>query len=380
MTAAASPCTQRQHAVRLTAFSAATTFALLAGATLATAQTPAQSHDEVVAAARREGKVVVIAPPDPNMRKAIPAAFKSRYGVTVEYMGGRSNEQAAQLRAERKAGIYTVDIALAGIQTMATVFHRERMLAPLKPHLFFPDVIDPAKWKRGHLWFSDPEQQFVLRLLSSVGPSFYINTSIVKPSEFRSAKDLLDPKWRGRITAHDPTVPGNGSNESARLYVSLGQEFLQRLYFEQKTVIYRDRRQITDALARGKSPIAFGPEREEIERLRQEGFPVEPVYGLPDLPGSLTTGIGLLALMDRAPHPNAAKLFANWIASQEGMKIFSRERGEVPTRNDIGEEAFVTTNAIPKPGVDYFDIADWDFTVSKKEQIRLWVKAQFEAR
>lgn len=346
----------------------------------AAAQTAAPKLDELIAAARKEGKVVLIAPPDPNMRKTIPAAFRSRFGVTLEYMGGRSTEQAAQLRAERQAGLYTVDIALAGVQTMSTVFHREKILAPLRPHLFFPDVVDPTKWKRGSLWFSDPEQQYVLRLLSSVGPSFYINTSLVKPSEFKSARDLLDPRWRGRIAAHDPTVPGNGSNESARLYMRLGQDFVRQLYFDQKVTIYRDRRQITDGLARGKIPIAFGPEREEMERLRKEGFPVEPIYGLPDLPGSLTTGIGMMALMDRAPHPNAAKLFANWIASQQGMKIFSRERGEVSTRTDVGEEEFIIPNAIPKPGVDYFDTADWEFTVSKKEQIRLWVKAQFEKR
>lgn len=353
---------------------------LMLSAGLALAQSNDPKLDELIAAARREGSVTILAPPDPTMRQALPAAFKARYGVGIEYLGGRSSEQAARLRAERQSGVFSVDVAFAGVQSMATIFHREGMLAPLKPLLFFPDAVDPTKWKRGSIWFADPEQQYVLRLFSTVGPSFHINTTGAKQSDFKSSKDLLDPKWRGRIVAHDPTVPGTGSNESARLTIRLGEDFVRKFYIDQKVQIFRDRRQITDALARGRTPIAFGAEREETERLRKDGFPVAAVYGLPDLPGSLATGIGMVALMDRAPHPNAAKLFVNWIASKDGLTVFSRERGEAPTRNDIGEEAFLAAEIIPKPGVEYFDVADWDFTVTKKEKIRQWMKELIEGR
>jgi hypothetical protein len=90
-----------------------------------------QARTRLVAAAQREGKVVILAPPDTQVRQALPAAFKARYGVSVDYLGGRSSESAAKMRAERDAGVYTVDVALAGIQTMATIFYREKMLVPL---------------------------------------------------------------------------------------------------------------------------------------------------------------------------------------------------------------------------------------------------------
>src|SRR5918999_206142 len=87
--------------------------------------------NKLVAEAKKEGKVVIIAPPDPQVRAALPAAFKNKYGVTVEYLGGRSSEAAAKMRAERNAGVHTVDVALSGIQTMAAIFYREKMIDPM---------------------------------------------------------------------------------------------------------------------------------------------------------------------------------------------------------------------------------------------------------
>src|SRR6516225_2040436 len=131
-------------------------------------QTWQQTWNETLAAARTEGKVVVAGPPDTQVRVLLPAAFKARYGTAMEYVSARSTDAAARLRAERAAGIYAVDAALAGIQTMATVLHREKMLDPLRPLLIRPEVVDGSHWKRGELWFSDPEQQYVLRIFNTV--------------------------------------------------------------------------------------------------------------------------------------------------------------------------------------------------------------------
>jgi iron(III) transport system substrate-binding protein len=348
--------------------------ALMFHTTAAWAQAPSadweKQWNQLVAAAQKEGKVVVIAPPDPQVRKALPAAFKARYGITVDYLGGRSSETAARLRAERQAGLHTVDVALSGIQTMATIFYREKMLDPLKPVLIHPDITDGSKWKKGEPWFMDPEQKYILRLFSTLTAMFYLNTSQVKPEEIQSGQDLLNPKWKGKIVAHDPTVPGTGSNDAARLYVQYGEEFVKKLYLDQKPMILRDRRQISDGLIRGTYAIALGAEDDELERLRKEGMPLHAIYSLSDLPGSLSAGVGQVGLMSNAPHPNAAKLFINWIASKEGMEVFSRTRGGVPTRTDINEQSFLPAETIPKPGVEYFDTYDWEFTVTTKEKVR----------
>src|SRR3954453_7027895 len=91
--------------------------------------------DATLAAARKEGKVVVAGPPDAEVRNALPAAFEARYGVKMEYLSGRGSDQANKLRRERSAGAFSVDAVVAGNQTMFSVLYAEKMLAPLEPEL-----------------------------------------------------------------------------------------------------------------------------------------------------------------------------------------------------------------------------------------------------
>jgi iron(III) transport system substrate-binding protein len=330
--------------------------------------------DELVAAARREGTVVVTGPAHPEVRRALPAAFKARFGINMEYIAGPASAAAARLRAERAAGIYTVDVTLAGIQTMATILHREGLLDPIKPLLLLPEVLDGSKWKKGSLWFMDPEQQYVLRLFSSASEEFSINTTYVKADEIRSAKDLLDPKWKGKIATHDPAVPGTGSNRAVRFYVQFGEDFVKRLFVDQQPAISRDERQLTDWLLRGTYPIVFGADYARVEEMRKEGMSVLSVHNLPDLPGTVAVSNGLVGLFKNAPHPNAAKLFINWLASKEGLEVYARAVKYATTRNDIDEQSFVPAASIPRPGVNYFDLSDWEFTVTTKEEARARIK------
>jgi iron(III) transport system substrate-binding protein len=360
-------------------------FVLLAVATLwpigAAAQTSdwKKSWDETLAAAQQEGKVVVAGPPSQELRRTLPAAFKARYGITVDYIGGRSTELTPKLRTERQAGIHSLDVVFAGNESMALVFYGEKMLQPLRPALVLPEVVDGGRWKKGKLWFGDPDDQYILRLANSVTTMFHINTKEVKPGELRSVKDLLDPKWKGKIALQDPTINGSGSNQAAHLYYQHGEDFVKALYVGQQPAIMRDTRQITDGLARGTYPIALGAEDADVAKLKQEGIPVDILENLTDLYSQVSASFGQVALLDTPPHPNAARIFVNWIASKEGSEVFNRAMGTAPTRNDI-DESFLPPQIIPKPGVQYFDTYDWEFTVSKKEKVRQRMRELLQAR
>ena len=338
-----------------------------------------RSWDATLAAAQSEGKLVVAGPPSQELRRTLPAAFKARYGITIDYIGGRSTELAARLRAERQAGIRSLDIVFAGNESMANVFYGEKMLQPLKPALILPEVLDGKNWKKGKLWFSDPEEQYILRLANTVTTMFHINTKEVKPGELRSVKDLLDPKWKGKIALQAPTISGSGSNQAAHLYYQHGEDFVRRLYVEQKPMISRDTRQITDGLARGAYPITLGAEDAEVEKLRKEGMPLAILQTLTDLYGEVSASFGQVGIIDSAPHPNAARVFANWIASKEGSEVFNRAMGTAPTRSDI-DESFLPPEIIPREGVQYFDTYDWEFTVTKKEKVRQHMRELLQAR
>ena len=330
--------------------------------------------DETLAAARKEGKVVVTGPPDSAVRMALPPAFKARYGITLEYIGGRSSEVASKMRAERGAGIYSVDVMVGGLNTMATILHREKLIDPIKPVLMLPEVVDGSKWRSGKLWFMDPEQMYILRLANTATTFLHINTDGIKPAELRSAKDLLDPKWRGKIAMMDPTIPGSGTNTAAMLFAQLGEDYVKKLHIDQKPMITRDTRQLTDWVIRGTYPIVFGAEDEPVEKLRKEGLPLMSVYTVDGVKPATTAGFGLIAMVNKAPHPNASKIFVNWMASKEGQEVYMRALGVTPARNDIDASSFLPAEMIPRAGVSYFDRYDWEFVMDTTEKVRQWLK------
>ena len=210
---------------------------------------------------------------------------------------------------------------------------------------------------------------YVLRLFSTAGPIVFINTDLVKPGDLKSATDLLDPKWKGKISAHDPRVAGSGIGQATRFYLQFGEDFLKKLYVGQQPKIERDRRQLTDAVARGATPIALDGEDESLRRLKADGLPIDAIYKFPDMGGTVSSGIGQMVLLDKAPNPNAARLFANWIASTAGLTVFSRARGEAPTRNDIDATAYLPAEIIPDPKLEYFDVHDWSVAVAARKKV-----------
>jgi iron(III) transport system substrate-binding protein len=336
-----------------------------------TAQTKASDKDwaAVIDAAKKEGKVVVAGSPDPVMRNDVIPKFTARYGIPVEFMAGRSSEITGRVKTERAAGIYSVDVFLAGPDTTVTALYGDKMIDPLKPLLLMPEVADGAKWKRGNVWFVDPEERFVVRPFSSVATLLFINTDQVKPDEMRSAKDLLNPKWRGKISAEDPTAIGSGSNAAARFYHDLGEDFVRKLYIEQKTVRTRERRQMTDWLARGTQPICLNCREDDVRPLIKDGFKLLEIFELVDIAPSINGSPWLLSLANKAPNPKAAQLFANWILAKEGLEAYARGYGSATLRTDI-DESFLNPANLPKRNVKYFDDTDWKWVVSGRHEYR----------
>ena len=102
-----------------------------------------------------------------------------------------------------------------------------------------------------------------------------------------------------------------------------------------------------------------------MQRLQAEGFSLEIINSLADFPGYLAVGAGHLVVVNRAPHPNAARLFANWLASKEGLQLYSRLMGEPSMRADV-DESHIPQYMIPKPGVNYIDSASWEYALKRQ--------------
>ncbi|HWP58112.1 MAG TPA: extracellular solute-binding protein [Candidatus Acidoferrales bacterium] len=344
---------------------------LLAAAVPAFAQQKGweKEWNETLAAAKKEGRVAVAGSPDPVMRNEIIPKFTSRFGIPVEFIAGRASQYIQKIKTERSAGIYSVDIFMTGVESTVNTLYAEKLIDPLRPLMILPEVVDGSKWKTGKLWFIDPEERFVLRVFRSVNGLFFYNADHVKAEEVRALKDLLNPKWRGKISSDDPLVSGTGAANAAMLYVQLGPEFVKRLYVDQKPVFSRERRQYTDWLARGTYPICLNCRADDARPLIKEGFKLVEVFEVTDARSQVNGSPWLLTLANKAPHPNAARVFANWIASKEGLEIYSRGYGAATLRTDV-DESFLDPASVPRAGVNYFDDSDWSWATTGRREAR----------
>jgi iron(III) transport system substrate-binding protein len=316
-----------------------------------------KTWDETIAAAKKEGKVVVVGSPDPVMRNEIIPKFTARFGIPIEFIAGQSSQIAARVRTERLSGIYSVDVFMSGASTTINVLHAEKMLDPLKPLLILPEVTDGTKWKRGKPYFADAEEQYVLMLFNRLDGILFVNAAEVKPEEIRAAKDLVNPKCKGKIATEDPNASGSGSNSSVHYYSQLGPDFIKKLYIDQKPAISRDRRQLTDWLARGTYPICLTCRADDAAPLLKEGFKLQEIFELSDMQNRVNSAPFLLTVANKAPHPNATRAFVNWLAGKEGLETYSRNYMSATLRTDV-DESFLDPRTVPRPGVSYPDDTD----------------------
>jgi iron(III) transport system substrate-binding protein len=352
---------------------------LMAPAAVAQTAAGKTTWDEVLAAAKREGKIVVIGSPDPVVRNKIVPAFAARYGIQVSYIAGGCGELTGKVRVERSSGIHSVDVFLCGNDTSINVLYREKMIDPIRPLMIQPEAVDGSKWKLGKLTFVDPEDIYVLRLFRTLIDVLYINEDYVKAEEMRSAQDLLNPKWKGKISSEDPTVSGAGISAAARFYVDLGPDFVKKLYIDQKPFINRDRRLLSDSLARGTHPICLNCRPDEVRDLVKAGFKLTDVYQLDGVSARVRPGPFLVTLANKAPNPNAAQVFLNWMAGKEALEIYSRDYGETTLRTDV-DESFLDPRMIPKAGGSYRDEADYTWVSTGRLEINDKVRALLKDR
>ena len=173
---------------------------------------------------------------------------------------------------------------------------------------------------------------------------------MVKVDEIKSYRDLLQPRWKGKIIINDPTVAGIGGK-----WFSMVGRYIMNLDFmreiaRQEPVILRDQRLQVDWLAKGKYPIGIAAVTDMVTEFRKAGAPLS--YAEPSEGTWLGNGSGGLGLVVKAPHPNAARVFVNWMLTKEAQSIYSREYGVPSARLDVSTEG-IDPVTVPKPGVKY---------------------------
>jgi ABC-type Fe3+ transport system substrate-binding protein len=316
--------------------------------------------DSWVEGAKKEGKLVLASGPSPDARVQVPAAFKKAFGVDVEYLGGSTSDLANRLRSEQASNQYTLDVIIAGADTAYLVLYGEHLTEPVKPWIINPEALDPRAWPDGKVWYMDPGQDSIVRISNYRSRPLAYNTEFVKAEDVKSWNDLLQPQFKGKIAAYDPVKNGSGGQTSAYLYNTFGPDFVKKLYLDQGTTFTDDYRQLSDWLARGVHPVSIAARDEDIDKLQKDGFKIEAAAARADAAGYVSAGFGLMNLVKNPPHPNAAKLFLNWMAMKDGQSVWASSQKVVSSRMDI-KNTWADADIVPEAGVKYFDTYSWDY-------------------
>jgi iron(III) transport system substrate-binding protein len=206
------------------------------------------------------------------------------------------------------------------------------ILEPVEPLLLLPEVKDPKRWFGGHIWL-DNAKRFIYAFQVYQSENIWHNAALLKAEDVRSYDDLLNPKWKGKLGILDPRSPGAGTATWAFFLKIKGEEYLKRLA-AQEMFLSRDQRQLADSLAKGKIALTIGLTYYTFLPFIKAGLPIK---SLPDMKEGTYTSCGssALSVVKNSPHPNATKVFINWLLGKEGQEIYGKAMGQATRRLDV---------------------------------------------
>ena len=312
-----------------------------------------EDWNTVLTKARQEGIVVVHGAPGKRYADALVGAFnKAHPDIRVQFSGASGRVDVPKLLRERKAGIYSWDVWISGPSTSVGRLKPLGAFQSLRDYLT-KETMDDKHWTGGFdAGWMDNEKKFYYAFDGTTQNPIQVNHDFIKKGQITSIKDLLKPEFAGKIVWDDPRFNGSGNGSSQTIYENLGEDFLRALY-KQKIVFTTNRRQLAEWVVRGRYPIGIGVGENDLAVFQKQGLGknIEP---LPDSFYKIqqqSTGFGAVGVIDKAPHPNAAAVYVNWLLSKDGQTAWSN----VPRNSRRVDVKPGDPSLAPRPGIKYFN-------------------------
>ena len=276
----------------------------------------------VVEAAKREGVLAISSHAGSGYEKYLEEVKKALPEIRVEGTNMRASDFTARVVTEQKNGSYLWDVHMGPVSNIYTVMTPAGGLDPIKPYLdaLPAELKDNSVWAGGFELYTDPANPVTLITQLAESGGVYVNRELV-PEGINKPEDLLDPKWKGKIAVYDPTVSNGGSMSLSGLQATKGTEFVKKLIIDNDARYVETARQLTEWIAQGRYPIAFGADDTYLAELKQQGVGAKVERNKEFATYALASGISVLK---NAPHPNAVKLYLNWALSREGQDAWAR--------------------------------------------------------
>ncbi len=286
----------------------------------------AAEWSKVEEAAKKEGKVMAFTWGFAGTQgDKVAAAFKDKYGIEIERVTGLTPTLIERIKNDSAAGRNVADFFDASPSSAYTLKQAgltESMVTQL------PVLKEKKAFSREPYW--DTEGHLVLN--SGSGYGIAINTKLVPPSqEPKTWRELLEPKWTGKIVFASPsTAPDLINLYVVKEKIGLDDEYFRKLGKQAK--VAPTGRDAAGLLSRGEILIWIPGSSSMAAPMIMEGAPIRLIT---PGEGPVHAGGTTMVRIKNAPHPNATRLFMNWVLTAEGNKIVSDSRGSMPARNDF---------------------------------------------
>jgi len=308
--------------------------------------------DALVAAAQKEGALKVSGPRGlPAFPKVIADPFAAKYNIKIQFDQLGADQVLSTMKETGPNADAPWDVFVGGNDTLMFNLKAAGLLAPLDQALVFPEVTDKSKWSGGDLPWIDAAHSGV-GFLQQAGQYFYVDTSKASLDDIKSYRDLLDPKWRGQILlTGDPRDAGHGRSVFAFFLAApgLGEDFIRDLVTKQDLVIAKNNTDDADRLLQEGNFKVCICNNAQGTALIDSGKPYKKLDPHKVKEGtSVTSSFANLTLPKRSAHPNAAKLYANWLLTPDVQLAAAQATKVASMRADVPHD-YIPAQAIPDP-------------------------------
>src|SRR5437588_7052821 len=292
--------------------------ALLAGAAfstrvMASAPPPEPVTPALIEAAKKEGQVIYYTSTDLPVAEKLAKAFEAKYsGIKVRVERTGAERVFQRIGQEYASNVHAVDVANSSDAAHLLAWKRQGILDAYVPE-------DVAKYYKPEHRDADGTYAGFRATLSPVA----YNTKLVKPEDApKSFKDLLDPKWKGKIVKAHPGYSGTILTATFEMVRDIGWEYYEALA-KQNVMQVQSATDPPKKLSLGERSVMADGTEYNIFLLKESGQPVEPVYPAEGTPFV----VGPNGIFKAAPSPNAAKLFQNYCFTPEAQQIIIESGG-----------------------------------------------------
>jgi iron(III) transport system substrate-binding protein len=291
-------------------------FVLLTVAVSASAGNAAAQSKEILDGARKEGQLVFYSGiPIPDAQAILSALEKKYPFIKTTFYRATGPALVSRIQTEQRAGTHAWDVM------NSTGFEPYALLE--QGYFAKYESAERKQFPEGH---KDNDGMWATMYTTPMIVSY--NTKLASPADLpKDYSDLLSPKWKGRLGMDSSDFEWY-ANLRKVWGAEKAQKFLDGLK-KQDVRLVQGRALLTGLLSGGEIAILVNNFLQNVIEAKRKGSPVEFLSLDP-----VISAAGLVGINRLAPHPNAAKLFVDFVLSREGQELIVKtDRSSV--RKDV---------------------------------------------